>query len=409
MSSTPTRITHLLGGAPWTGTSARTSPVFNPATGEQTGELDLASADLVDEVVTTARAAWESCWQRASLAQRTQVLFAFRELLNERKGEHRRDHHRRARQGALRRRSARSPVASRSSSSRAASRTCSRAASPRTSRPRSTSTRSASRWASSRIISPFNFPAMVPMWFFPIAIACGNTVVIKPSEKDPSAVNAVAALWKEAGLPDGVLQRRARRQGGRRRAARPTPTSRPSPSSARPRSPGTSTRPAPRTASACRRSAARRTTCSSCPTPTSTSPPTRRSTPASARPVSAAWRSRRSSRSSRSPTSWSARSPTGWASCVTGDGTRGCDMGPLVTAAAPRQGRRPTSTPAPRRARRSSSTGASVDVDADGEGFWLGPTLFDNVTTDMSIYTDEIFGPVLSVVRVAVLRRGARR
>ena len=87
MSTTPTRITHLLGGAPWTGTSARTSPVFNPATGEQTGELDLASADLVDEVVTTAKAAWESSWQRASLTQRTQVLFRFRELLNERKGE----------------------------------------------------------------------------------------------------------------------------------------------------------------------------------------------------------------------------------------------------------------------------------------------------------------------------------
>jgi malonate-semialdehyde dehydrogenase (acetylating)/methylmalonate-semialdehyde dehydrogenase len=55
------------------------------------------------------------------------------------------------------------------------------------------------------VISPFNFPAMVPMWFVPIAIACGNAVVIKPSEKDPSAVNAVAELWKEAGLPDGVL------------------------------------------------------------------------------------------------------------------------------------------------------------------------------------------------------------
>src|SRR5690349_22013541 len=55
------------------------------------------------------------------------------------------------------------------------------------------------------IISPFNFPAMVPMWFFPIAIAAGNTVVVKPSEKDPSAVNWMAALWKEAGLPDGVF------------------------------------------------------------------------------------------------------------------------------------------------------------------------------------------------------------
>src|SRR5690606_7748804 len=55
------------------------------------------------------------------------------------------------------------------------------------------------------IISPFNFPAMVPLWFVPIAIACGNAVIIKPSEKDPSAVNAVAELWQEAGLPDGVL------------------------------------------------------------------------------------------------------------------------------------------------------------------------------------------------------------
>lgn len=55
------------------------------------------------------------------------------------------------------------------------------------------------------IISPFNFPAMVPCWFFPVAIAAGNTVVLKPSEKDPSAANWLAALWQEAGLPDGVF------------------------------------------------------------------------------------------------------------------------------------------------------------------------------------------------------------
>ncbi len=64
MSTTPTRITHLINGTPWEGTAERTSPVFNPATGEQTGELDLASADLVDEVVTAAKAAWASSWQR---------------------------------------------------------------------------------------------------------------------------------------------------------------------------------------------------------------------------------------------------------------------------------------------------------------------------------------------------------
>ena len=55
------------------------------------------------------------------------------------------------------------------------------------------------------VISPFNFPAMVPLWFVPVAVACGNAVVIKPSEKDPSATIAVAELWKEAGLPDGVM------------------------------------------------------------------------------------------------------------------------------------------------------------------------------------------------------------
>src|SRR6201999_3834083 len=54
-------------------------------------------------------------------------------------------------------------------------------------------------------ITPFNFPAMVPMWMYPIAIACGNTFVLKPSERDPSASNMIAGLWREAGLPDGVF------------------------------------------------------------------------------------------------------------------------------------------------------------------------------------------------------------
>ncbi|WP_323102403.1 aldehyde dehydrogenase family protein, partial [Intrasporangium sp. YIM S08009] len=84
--STPTRITHLIDGRPWAGTAERTSPVFNPATGEQTGVLDLASAALVDDAVKSAKAAWEE-WADASLAKRAQVLFAFRELLNSRKDE----------------------------------------------------------------------------------------------------------------------------------------------------------------------------------------------------------------------------------------------------------------------------------------------------------------------------------
>ena len=116
------------------------------------------------------------------------------------------------------------PAASKSSSSRAGCRTCSRA--------------NYSERVSSRVdvysirqplgvvavISPFNFPAMVPCWFFPLAIAAGNTVILKPSEKDPSAANWLGELWAEAGLPGGRVQRRARRQGRGRPALLSTRT-----------------------------------------------------------------------------------------------------------------------------------------------------------------------------------------
>jgi malonate-semialdehyde dehydrogenase (acetylating)/methylmalonate-semialdehyde dehydrogenase len=163
-----------------------------------------------------------------------------------------------------------------------------------------------------------------------MAIACGNAVVIKPSEKDPSAVNAVAALWKEAGLPDGVLNV----VHGDKEAVDALSTHPDvkaisfvgsTPIAKYVYETGTAT------ASASRPSAARRTTCSCCPTPTSTSRPTPPSTPASARPVSAAWRSRWLSPSSPSPTTSIAKIKERMAKLVTGDGTRGCDMGPLVT------------------------------------------------------------------------------
>ena len=76
-TSGPTRITHLIAGEPWTGTAERTSQVFNPATGEHTGDLDLASAELVGEVVAGAKRAWASRGS-ISLAKRSQVLFKFR-------------------------------------------------------------------------------------------------------------------------------------------------------------------------------------------------------------------------------------------------------------------------------------------------------------------------------------------
>ena len=109
-------------------------------------------------------------------------------------------------------------------------------------------------------ITPFNFPIMVPMWMHPMAIATGNTFVLKPSERDPSVSNFIADLYKQAGLPGRRLQRRPRRQGRGRRAARPPGRRRDLASSARPRSPSTSTSARAPPASACRRWAARRTT-----------------------------------------------------------------------------------------------------------------------------------------------------
>ena len=108
-------------------------------------------------------------------------------------------------------------------------------------------------------ITPFNFPAMVPMWMFPIALACGNCFILKPSERDPSASILIAELLKEAGLPDGVFNVvHGDKQPST--ASSNTPTSRPSASSAPRPSPSTSTAKGTRTASACRLSAARRTT-----------------------------------------------------------------------------------------------------------------------------------------------------
>ena len=303
-------VAHWINGKRFEGPSARTGEVFDPATGRVTKRVAFASPADVDAAVAAAGAAF-GAWRAASLTERTKVLFRFRELLHLRSRGAGRDHHDRARQGAERRARRGDPWArGRGVRVRDAA-----AAQGRLLRRRvvagSTCTRSASRSASSPIISPFNFPAMVPCWFFPIAIAAGNAVIVKPSEKDPSAANWMAELWAEAGLPAGVfnvvhgdkvavdaLLEHPEREGG---LVRRVDAGRPA----------TSTRPRRAPASACRRSAARRTTWSCCPTPTSISRPTPRSTPDSARPANAAWRSRRSSRSARSPTSSSRRSSSG--------------------------------------------------------------------------------------------------
>ncbi len=196
-------ISHWIGGRSVAGTSGRTGPVYNPATGEQTGEVDLASVEEVDAAVAVAKEAFES-WRRVSLAKRAELMFNIRELVHERRDEVARiltSEHGKVLSDAL------------GEVTRGLEVIEFACGIPTLLKG------SFSEQASTGIdvysirqplgvvagITPFNFPAMVPMWMWAPAIACGNTFVLKPSEKDPSASVWTAELLKEAGLPDGVF------------------------------------------------------------------------------------------------------------------------------------------------------------------------------------------------------------
>jgi malonate-semialdehyde dehydrogenase (acetylating) / methylmalonate-semialdehyde dehydrogenase len=196
-------IAHWIGGRSVAGTSGRTGPVYNPATGEQTGEVDLASVEEVDAAVAAAKEAFES-WRRVSLAKRAELMFNIRELVHER------------REGAARiLTSEHGKVLSDALGEVTRGLEVIEFACGIPTLLKG----GFSEQASTGIdvysirqplgvvagITPFNFPAMVPMWMWAPAIACGNTFVLKPSEKDPSASIWAAELLKEAGLPDGVF------------------------------------------------------------------------------------------------------------------------------------------------------------------------------------------------------------
>ncbi len=196
-------VTHWIGGKPATGTSTRTSPVWNPATGEQQAEVLLASTADVDTAVQAAASAFTT-WSQSSLSQRTKVLFKFRELVNDRINDIAEiisDEHGKVvsdARGEVQRGlevvefACGIPTLLKGGYSDQVS----------------TGVDVFSFREPLGVcagITPFNFPAMVPMWMHPVAIACGNTFVLKPSERDPSASQLVAELWAEAGLPDGVF------------------------------------------------------------------------------------------------------------------------------------------------------------------------------------------------------------
>jgi malonate-semialdehyde dehydrogenase (acetylating)/methylmalonate-semialdehyde dehydrogenase len=197
------RISHWIGGKPSLGASGRSGPVYNPALGVQTGEVDFATAEEVGQAVAVAKDAFPA-WREVSLSRRQELMFRIRELVHDRLGEIAAiltDEHGKVLSDA------------RGEVQRGLEVIEYACGIPTLLRGHF------SEQASSGIdvysirqplgvvagITPFNFPAMVPMWMWAPAIACGNTFVLKPSEKDPSASTYVAELLKEAGLPDGVF------------------------------------------------------------------------------------------------------------------------------------------------------------------------------------------------------------
>ncbi|KHL04666.1 CoA-acylating methylmalonate-semialdehyde dehydrogenase, partial [Sinomonas humi] len=386
-----------LNGEETNGVGERTQPVFNPATGEQTGELRLADAADLETAVANARKAAET-WGDISLAKRTAVLFKFRELvaahvddlaalvtaehgkvLSDAKGEIGRGLEviefacgiPQLLKGAYSDQAStgidvfsyRQPVGVVAG------------------------------------ITPFNFPVMVPLWMAPVAIATGNTFILKPSERDPSASMLLARLWAEAGLPEGVFQvlhggketvdgllrhpdvdavsfvgstpiakyvhetatahgKRVQALGGAKNHAIILPDA-------------DLDNAADHLSAAAFGSAGER--CMAI------------SVAVAVGDVADALVGKVAERAE---------------AVKVAEGTDpGAEMGPVITAASKERMKNIV----------TSAAEAGADLIVDGreftvpgkeDGFWFGPTVIDNVATDMDAYTEEIFGPVLGVVRV---------
>nr|WP_197701274.1 CoA-acylating methylmalonate-semialdehyde dehydrogenase [Micromonospora coriariae] len=389
-------MTHLIGGHDWTGVPDRTGEVYNPASGAVTGQVDLASAELVAEVAAKAATAARS-WADTSLARRTRVLFAFRELLNQRKEEIAAlitAEHGKVLDDALGEVTRGLEVAEFACGI------------PHLLQGGYTEGASTNVDVYSirqslgvvAVISPFNFPAMVPLWFVPIAIACGNAVILKPSEKDPSAAVAMARLWTEAGLPDGVMNV----MHGDKEAVDALLTS---PDVAAVSFVGST--PIARYVYEMATAHGKRVQALGGAKNHMLVLPDADLDLVADAAVNAGFGS--AGERCMAISALVAVEPVAdeliakikerMGGLCTGDGTKGCDMGPLVTAA--------HRDKVAGYVRAGVEAGASLVVDGrtgpfDGDegGFWLGPTLFDHVTPEMSIYREEIFGPVLSVLRV---------
>jgi malonate-semialdehyde dehydrogenase (acetylating)/methylmalonate-semialdehyde dehydrogenase len=395
-TSSPKTISHFVNNKSFAGASGNTAPVTNPATGAVTGEVTLGSVEDARTVIDAAAEAFPA-WRDTSLAKRTSILFNFRELLNARKGELAEiitSEHGKVVSDALGEVSRGQEVVEFACGI------------PHLLKGGFTENASTKVDVYSirqplgpvAIISPFNFPAMVPMWFFPIAIAAGNTVVLKPSEKDPTASLWLAELWKEAGLPDGVFNV----LHGDKTVVDELLTN--------PKIKSVSfvgSTPIAQYVYATGTAAGKRVQALGGAKNHAVILPDADLDLAADSMVNAGFGS-------------AGERCMAISACVAvgpiaddlvakiaerttplkiGDGTKDSDMGPLVTKV--HRDKVASYIDA------GEADGAKIVVDgrnvtANGgaDGFWLGPTLIDHVTPEMSVYKDEIFGPVLSVIRV---------
>jgi malonate-semialdehyde dehydrogenase (acetylating)/methylmalonate-semialdehyde dehydrogenase len=394
------RITHWIDGKPWVGDAERVGTVFNPATGAQTGEVDFATGAEVDEAVAAATRAFPA-WRATSLAKRTATLFAYRELLAAHLddvadlvvSEH-------------------GKVKSDAAGEMARGLEVVEFACGIAQLLKGEFTEQASTGVNVHSlrqpvgvvagITPFNFPAMVPLWMFPLAIACGNTFVLKPSEKDPSASIYLAELAAEAGIPNGVLNV----VHGDRQAVDSVLAH---PGIAAVSFVG-STAVARHVYETAAHEGKRVQALGGAKNHMVVLPDADMGDAAEAA-VSAAYGSAGERCMATSVVVAVGgcgdvlveRIQERVARLTVGPGTDAdSEMGPLVTA---EHRERVASYLA-----LGEAEGAKVAIDGrdhtihgDPGGYWLGPCLIDDVSPDMQVYSDEIFGPVLSLVRVASL------
>ena len=392
-------LSHWIGGKPWSGEAARRGDVYNPATGQVTGTVDFAGPDEVAAAVEAATAALPG-WREASLVKRAGVMFAFRELI-------------RARQGELAAliSSEHGKVASDAAGEVARGLEVVEFACGIPHLLKGGFSENVSTGVDAYSIrqplgvvagiTPFNFPAMVPMWMFPIALACGNCFVLKPSEKDPSASLLLAELLAEAGLPDGVFNVV---QGGKEAV------------DALLTHPGVravsfvGSTPVARYVSEVGTAAGKRVQALGGAKNHMVVLPDADLNLAADAAVSAGFGS--AGERCMAISGVVAVEPTGdelvakiaerVARLRVGPGDdEEAEMGPLVTQAHRDKVASYLDS--------GAGDGAVLAVDGRGHpvtggepgGFWLGPSVLDHVTPQMSCYTDEIFGPVLSVVRAS--------